>query len=80
VISCFHALIISPELKVRHSKKIKFPSLREQSNSATGYSSDHHVAAVDVTKDVKITSNGVPVAEMIAGTYTDTVTFTIAVN
>lgn len=36
--------------------------------------------AYDVNKDVNITYTGIPETNMVAGTYKDTVTFTIAVN
>ncbi len=37
-------------------------------------------AAVNVDKDVSISYTGIPAADMVAGEYTDTVTFTIAAN
>lgn len=37
-------------------------------------------SAVDVNKDVTISYTGVPAEEMVAGDYTDTITFTIAAN
>lgn len=43
-----------------------------QTNSAS--------AAVTVNKDVKISYTGVPAEELVAGDYTDTITFTIAAN
>lgn len=40
----------------------------------------HPAVAVDVFKSVSISYTGIPASQMIAGTYTDKVTFTIAVN
>lgn len=37
-------------------------------------------SSVNVTKDVAISYTGVPAEDMVAGDYTDTVTFTIAAN
>ncbi len=42
--------------------------------------SNPQAAAVNVNKDVKISYTGVPAASMVAGEYTDTITFTIAAN
>lgn len=49
-------------------------------NLASPVIESHNAAAVNILKDVSITYTGVPAAEMIAGTYLDTVTFSIAVN
>lgn len=43
-----------------------------QTNSAS--------SAVTVNKDVKISYTGVPADQLVAGDYTDTITFTIAAN
>lgn len=61
-----------------------FPYVLSYDGSALSLSSSvtqvHGIAAVDLLKDVAITYTGVPAAEMIAGVYSDTVTFSIAVN
>lgn len=50
-------------------------------NLASPVVNSHSAAAnVNVTKDVAISYTGVPAEDMVAGDYTDTVTFTIAAN
>lgn len=38
------------------------------------------ISAVNVSKDVQVSYTGVPASNMVAGEYTDTVTFTIEAN